>query len=186
MGDQPMMKAEVVAALTPALKDLSAEMEMLTTNLNNVANNNINYNNNNKRKNLNMRGEPIPVIRVRNNNHTIVMYRKSDDYNEFKIYDSKYRCLFCYNKDYFLTDLLRHASRIAGNSCKTIKDIKWIRKDSRKLPKVEVSPKLNLVLHDHIDESTWRFQRGSSKWRFGGAMQVKSKVKEESNTLEKN
>jgi len=34
-----------------------------------------------------------------------------------------YRCPFCYNKDYSLTNLLRHASRIAGNSRKTVKDI---------------------------------------------------------------
>jgi len=46
-----------------------------------------------------------------------------DDYYNFKIFDSIYRCLFCYNKDYSLTDLLRYASIIAGNSCKTIKDI---------------------------------------------------------------
>jgi hypothetical protein len=46
-----------------------------------------------------------------------------DDYYNFKISDSIYRCPFCYNKDYSLTDLLRHASRIAGNSRKNIKDI---------------------------------------------------------------
>jgi len=46
-----------------------------------------------------------------------------DDYYEFKISDSKYRCPFCYTKDYSLTDFLRHASRMAGNSRKTIKDI---------------------------------------------------------------
>ena len=46
-----------------------------------------------------------------------------DDYYEFKISDSIYRCPFCYNKDYSLTDLLRHASRISDNSCKTVKDI---------------------------------------------------------------
>jgi len=83
------------------------------------------------------------VIRVRNNNNTIVTYQKSehtresdleyyerryynklkDDYHKFKISDSIYRCPFCYNKDYFLTNLLRHASRMASNSRKTIKDI---------------------------------------------------------------
>jgi len=46
-----------------------------------------------------------------------------DDYYKFKIFDSIYRCPFCYNKYYFLTDLLRHASRMAGNTRKTIKDI---------------------------------------------------------------
>ena len=46
-----------------------------------------------------------------------------DDYYEFKIFDSIYRCPFCYNKDYSLTDLLRHAFKIVGNSCKTVKDI---------------------------------------------------------------
>ena len=60
-----MTKAEVVAALTLTLNALAAQMAMLTTNLNNIANNN------NNRNNLNMRGEPIPVIRVRNNNQTI-------------------------------------------------------------------------------------------------------------------
>ncbi|AES66546.2 XS zinc finger protein [Medicago truncatula] len=40
-----------------------------------------------------------------------------DDYYKFEISDSIYRCPFCYNKDYSLSDLLRHASRIAGNSC---------------------------------------------------------------------
>ncbi|XP_045797982.1 uncharacterized protein LOC123892212 [Trifolium pratense] len=88
-------------------------------------------------------GESIPVIRVRNNNH-IVTYIKSehtrgesdleyyerryykrlkDDYYEFKISDLTYRCPFCYNKDYSLSDLLRHAYRMTGNSRKTIKDI---------------------------------------------------------------
>ena len=48
-----------------------------------------------------------------------------DDYYKFEISDSIYRCPFCYNKDYSLTDLLRHAFRIAGNSCsrKMVKDI---------------------------------------------------------------
>ena len=60
-----MTKAEVVAALTPTLNALAAQMVMLTTNLNNIANNN------NNRNNLNRRGEPTPVTRVRNNNQTI-------------------------------------------------------------------------------------------------------------------
>jgi len=46
-----------------------------------------------------------------------------DDYYRFKISDSMYRCPFCYYNDYSLTDLLRHASRMAGNSRKTIKNI---------------------------------------------------------------
>ena len=61
-----MTKAEVVAGLTPTLNALAAQMAMLTTNLNNIT-----TNNKNNIKNLNMRGEPIPVIRVRNNNQTI-------------------------------------------------------------------------------------------------------------------
>jgi hypothetical protein len=152
MGDEPVTKAEVVAVLTPILNALAAQMEMFTTNLNNTANdinnNNANKNNiniNNNKNNPNRGGEPIPVIRVHNNNHTIVTYQKlehtreshfgilyehryynklKDDYYKFKISNSIYRCPFCYNnKDYSLTDLLRHAYRIAGNSCKTIKDI---------------------------------------------------------------
>jgi hypothetical protein len=115
-------------------------MAALTAKVDSRNNNNRDYNN---RNNQNRGGEPIPVIRVRNNNHTIVMYRKSehtresdleyyersyynklkDDYYNFKISGSIYCCPFCYNKDYSLTDLLRHASRMAGNSCKTIKDI---------------------------------------------------------------
>jgi len=115
-------------------------MSMLTTNLNNITNNN---NINNNRNDPNRGGGPIPVIRVRNNNHTVITYQKSehicesdleyyerryynklkDDYYKFKISYSIYRCPFCYNKDYCLTDLLRHASRMAGNSRKTIKDI---------------------------------------------------------------
>jgi hypothetical protein len=88
-------------------------------------------------------GGPIPIIRVHNNNHTTYTYRKSehtlesdleynerryftklkDDYYKFKISDFIYRSPFCYNKDYSLTDLLRHASRMAGNSRKKVKDI---------------------------------------------------------------
>ncbi|PNX55716.1 beta-galactosidase, partial [Trifolium pratense] len=40
--------------------------------------------------------------------------RLKDDYYEFKISDSTYRCSFYYNKDYSLSDLLRHASRMAA------------------------------------------------------------------------
>jgi len=46
-----------------------------------------------------------------------------DDYYKFKISDSIYRCPFCYNKDYSLTKLLRHASRMPGDSRETVKDI---------------------------------------------------------------
>ena len=115
-----------------ALSDQMVALIAMVDDNNNNANNN--YNNN--IKNPNGRGEPIPVIRVRNKNPTIVMHRKSEhtresdlkyykrrcynklknDYYRFKISDSIYCCPFCYNKDYSLTDLLRHASRIAGNS----------------------------------------------------------------------
>ncbi|KAL5082521.1 hypothetical protein RYX36_010942 [Vicia faba] len=39
-----------------------------------------------------------------------------DDYHKLEISDSAFRCPFCFNKDYYsLTELLRHASRIAGD-----------------------------------------------------------------------
>jgi len=155
MEDQPVTK---IAALTTTIKSLIAGAKaltdqtvaltttttVLTTKVDFINNNNEhNRNNDNNRINPNRGGKPIPIIRVRNNNHTIVMYRKSEhtresdlkyyehryynklkgDYYEFKISDSKYRCPFCYNKEYSLTDLLRHASRIASNSHKTVKDI---------------------------------------------------------------
>jgi len=104
-----------------------------------------NNNNDNNRNNPNRGGEPIPVIRLCNNIPTIVTYRKlkhtcesdleyyerryytklKDDYCKFEISDSIYRCPFCYNKDYSLTGLLRHAFKIEGNSCsrKMVKDI---------------------------------------------------------------
>jgi hypothetical protein len=157
MGDQPITRAELEGLFT-SVNALTTQMATLTTQVNNIAlninnnnnNNNRNNNNNNNRNdnkhtknNPNRGGGPTPVIRVRRNNHTIVMYKKSkhthesdleyyerryykklkDDYYNFKISDSIYRCPFCYNKDYTLTDLLRHASRIAGNSRKNIKDI---------------------------------------------------------------
>ncbi|CAJ2647760.1 unnamed protein product [Trifolium pratense] len=92
---------------------------------------------NNNRINPNRGGERIPVIRVRNNNQTIVTYIKSehtrgesdleyyerryykrlkDDYYTFKISDSTYRCPFCCNKDYSLSDLLRHAYRMSDDN----------------------------------------------------------------------
>lgn len=49
-----------------------------------------------------------------------------DDYykDKLKISDSRYRCPFCYNKDYYsLSELLRHASRILGDSRETDKEI---------------------------------------------------------------
>jgi len=133
MRDQPVTK---IAALTVTIKALLDQMAVLTAMVDDDDNNN---NNNNPNKG----GGEISVIRVRNKNHTIDTYRKSeytresdleycerryykklkDDYYKFKISDSIYCCLFCYNKDYSLTDQLRHASRMAGNSCKTIKDI---------------------------------------------------------------
>jgi hypothetical protein len=143
MGDQLVTK---IMTLIAAIKALSDQMAALTDkvddiNNNNNANNNntIINNNNNNINDPNRGGGPIPVIRVDNNNHTIVTYKKlehtsesdleyyerryynklKDDHNKFIIY-----CfMFCYNKDYSLTDLLRHASRMAGNSRKMIKDI---------------------------------------------------------------
>jgi hypothetical protein len=127
MGNQAVIMAEFEAALTA----LNAQITALSNQMNNKHNHHNNRNNgDNNRINLNWGGEPIPVIRVRNNNHTNVVYKKSVhtcesdlEYYNFKISDSIYRCPFCYNKDYSLTDLLRHASRMAGNSRKTIKDI---------------------------------------------------------------
>ncbi|KAK2400521.1 XH/XS domain-containing protein [Trifolium repens] len=136
--DKPVTRAELEGSFAA----LTATITALTTQVNNIINNNNNNNRNNKNRN-NREGEPIPVIWVRNNKHIVVMYKKSehthesdleyyerryynklkDDYYNFKISDSIYRCPFCYNKDYSLTDLLRHASRIAGNSRKKIKDI---------------------------------------------------------------
>jgi len=161
MGDQLVMKVEFaglieavkalsdqIAALitttTAQMASLTTTTTTLTTKVDNRTNNNDNNNNTtNNRNNPNRGGGSISVIRVLNNNHTIVTYRKSehshesdleyyerryyiklkDDYYKFKISGSIYRCLFCYNKDYSLTDLLIHASRMPGNSRKTIKDI---------------------------------------------------------------
>ena len=127
----------ITATLTTNIKALLGHMAAWIAK---VDNNNAN---NNNRNNPTRGGEPIPVIRVFNNIPTIVTYRKSkyaneydleyyerryytklkDDYYQFEISDSIYRCPFCYNKDYSLTNLLRHASRIADNSRKPIKDI---------------------------------------------------------------
>ncbi|AET03122.1 transmembrane protein, putative [Medicago truncatula] len=83
-----------------------SQMAVLTAKVDN--------NNNHAKNNNNSRNNPIPRR----------YYNKlKDDYYEFKISDSKYHCPFCYTKDYSLTDLLRHAYRMAGNSRKTIKDI---------------------------------------------------------------
>ncbi|RHN43583.1 putative Zinc finger-XS domain-containing protein [Medicago truncatula] len=127
--------ADITATLTTDIKALLDQMSAWTGKV---------YNNNaNNRNNPNRGGEPIPVIRVCNNIPIIVTYRKlkyadesdleyyerryynklTDDYYEIEISDSVYRCPFCYNKDYSLSDLLRHASRIADNSRKTVKDI---------------------------------------------------------------
>ena len=58
---------------------------------NNNANNNSN-NNNNNRNNPNKGGEPIPIIRVRNNNHTIYTYIKSEHTREYDLeyYERRY------------------------------------------------------------------------------------------------
>ncbi|PNY14622.1 cingulin-like protein 1-like [Trifolium pratense] len=46
-----------------------------------------------------------------------------DGYYRLKISGSTYRCPFCNNKDYYsLSELLRHASRITGDSRETIKE----------------------------------------------------------------
>jgi len=89
MGDQQVTKVEFVAALTPTLNALAAQMAMLTTNLN--SNNNI-TNNKNNRNNPDRGGGPIPVIRVRKNNHTIVTYRKSKHIREsdLEYYERRY------------------------------------------------------------------------------------------------
>ncbi|CAJ2634073.1 unnamed protein product [Trifolium pratense] len=127
MGDQPVTKTEfdgAIAGLTGAITALTTQMTTLSNNVNN------------NRINPNRGGERIPVIRVRNNNQTIVTYIKSehtrgesdleyyerryykrlkDGYYTFKISDSTYRCPFCCNKDYSLSDLLRHAYRMSAN-----------------------------------------------------------------------
>ncbi|CAJ2667029.1 unnamed protein product [Trifolium pratense] len=127
MGDQPVTKTEfdgAIAGLTGAITALTTQMTTLSNNVNN------------NKINPNRGGERIPVIRVRNNNQTIVTYIKSehtrgesdleyyerryykrlkDDYYTFKISDSTYRCPFCCNKDYSLSDLLRHAYRMSAN-----------------------------------------------------------------------
>ncbi|GAU36349.1 hypothetical protein TSUD_321880 [Trifolium subterraneum] len=141
MGDQPITRVDI-EGFTASLIALAAQITMLSNGLNNNINDNNNDNRNDKNNddnnqnnnNRNNRGgEPIPVIRVRNNKHTrdtdLEYYERryykklKDDYYEFKISDSIYRCPFCNNKDYSLTGLLRYASRMAGNSRKTIKDI---------------------------------------------------------------
>ncbi|XP_050883996.1 factor of DNA methylation 4 [Lathyrus oleraceus] len=50
---------------------------------------------------------------------------KDDYYHNLQITDSTFRCPFCSNKDYYsLTDLLRHASRIAADSHReTVREI---------------------------------------------------------------
>jgi len=65
MRDQP------VAVLTAAIKALSDQMAALIAKVDEI------NNDNNNRNDPNRGGGSIPVIRVRNNNHTIVMYRKS-------------------------------------------------------------------------------------------------------------
>jgi pyruvate-formate lyase-activating enzyme len=46
-----------------------------------------------------------------------------DGYYRLKLSGSTYRCPFCNNKDYdSLSELLRHASRITGDSRETVKE----------------------------------------------------------------
>ena len=66
-----MTRAEldgITATLTTTIKALSDQMAVLTAKIDNINNNNRNYNNIN---NLNRGGEPIPIIRVCNDNQTI-------------------------------------------------------------------------------------------------------------------
>jgi len=70
MGDQPVTRTEF-ASLNAAAKALLDQMVALTAKIDNINNrnnnnNNCNYNN---RNNPNRGGEPIPIIRVCNNNH---------------------------------------------------------------------------------------------------------------------
>lgn len=69
----------------------------------------------------------------------------TDDYYEIEISDSVYRCPFCYNKDYSLSDLLRHASRIADNSRKTVKNI------ARHSVLITYIPRILTTLKEEID-----------------------------------
>ncbi|KAI5447049.1 hypothetical protein KIW84_014772 [Lathyrus oleraceus] len=67
-----------------------------------------------------------------------------DDYYKLEIYDSIIRCPFCLNKDYYsVSDLLRHASRIAGDlHGETVKEIakhSALESAKDKLPRVNVA-----------------------------------------------
>jgi len=94
MGDQLMTRAEFVGittTLTTTIKSLLDQMTTWTAKVdNNNANNNNNNNNRNNINNPNRVGEPIPVIRVINKYYT----RLKDDYCNFKISNSIYRCPF--------------------------------------------------------------------------------------------
>ncbi|CAI8611722.1 unnamed protein product [Vicia faba] len=48
-----------------------------------------------------------------------------DDYHKLQVSNSTFRCPFCFNKDYYsMTELLRHAARIAGDlHAETVKEI---------------------------------------------------------------
>ncbi|PNX63899.1 subtilisin-like protease, partial [Trifolium pratense] len=93
MGDQPITRT-IFGGLTTMVKALSTQMAALTTKLNNNANNNNNINTNKSNRNNSNKGdEPIPVIRVRNNNHTIVTYIKSEhtrDESDLEYYERRY------------------------------------------------------------------------------------------------
>jgi len=77
MGDQLMTREEFVG-ITATIKALLDRMAAWKTK---VDNNNAN----NNRNNPNRGGEPIPVIRVRNNILTIVTYRKSKYTHEYDL-----------------------------------------------------------------------------------------------------
>lgn len=71
MGDPPVMNAElesITRAFTMAINALTAQVALLSTQVNNNANNNVNNNtNNNNMKNHNRGGGPIRVPLDENN-----------------------------------------------------------------------------------------------------------------------
>jgi len=114
-GDENCGFNRTINGLIADAKALSDQMVALTTTTTTMTIKvDGNDANNNNRNNQNRRGEPISVIRVRNNNHTTHMYRKlehtresdleyyerryynklKDDYYDFKISDSIYHCPF--------------------------------------------------------------------------------------------
>ncbi|KAK2424965.1 protein INVOLVED IN DE NOVO [Trifolium repens] len=81
-----------------------------------------------------------------------------DDYYRLKLSGSTYRCPFCNNKDYdSLSELLRHASRITGDSHETVKESAkhsalemYIGKD--KLPAVKTAQDKSAALSIAVDK----------------------------------